>query len=416
MTRTQAGANSFEYFHRDHQGSVTKVTNGSGAVIQSLSYDAFGKRRNADWTADPAGNRFNDTHFTKHGYTGHEHLDNVRLIHMNGRVQDPTLGRFISPDPFVQNPANGQNYDRFGYTYNNPLSHTDPTGFIFKKIGRAARGVVRPLVRIGIHLTRHVVGNDLALFVADGTGNSWLRLAAQVFTNFALDRAENKIVGSFNSTGSGGGGGNESNTAQGDPPPALEQRSVLDTVQHTSGALADRIASLRVEMDDWSFEYGYLGFLGNRIVQDLLITPAEEISRAISDGDTGALVLAVGSAVYKPAGVGVKAARSVRPYEVGRASDLRARSRVGDGLDIHHVGQARPLGQVVPGYSRTTAPAIALPRAEHTAIPAMRGPYTGSARDQLARDVRALRNHTNAPNSAIREVIELNKQMYPGAF
>ena len=48
LKRTQAGVNSFEYFHRDHQGSVTKVTNGAGSVIQSLSFDAFGKRRNAD--------------------------------------------------------------------------------------------------------------------------------------------------------------------------------------------------------------------------------------------------------------------------------------------------------------------------------------------------------------------------------
>lgn len=130
LKRTQAGVNSFEYFHRDHQGSVTKVTNGAGSVIQSLSFDAFGKRRNTDWSVDTAGNRFSDTHATKLGYTGHEHLDNVRLIHMNGRVQDPTLGRFLSPDPFVQNPTHSQNYDRFGYTYNNPLSYTDPTGFI----------------------------------------------------------------------------------------------------------------------------------------------------------------------------------------------------------------------------------------------------------------------------------------------
>lgn len=138
MTRTQAGVNSFEYFHRDHQGSVTKVTNASGSVIQSLSYDAFGKRRNADWSTDTAGNRFNDSHFTKQGYTGHEHLDNVRLIHMNGRVQDPTLGRFISPDPHVPDPRRSQGFDRYGYVYNNPLKYTDPSGFFPAQLIRQA--------------------------------------------------------------------------------------------------------------------------------------------------------------------------------------------------------------------------------------------------------------------------------------
>lgn len=38
------------------------------------------------------------------GTPGHEHLDTVGLIHMNGRVQDPILGRFISADPIVQDP------------------------------------------------------------------------------------------------------------------------------------------------------------------------------------------------------------------------------------------------------------------------------------------------------------------------
>ena len=120
---------------------------------------------------------------------------------MNGRVQDPVLGRFISPDPFVQNPTHSQNYDRFGYTYNNPLSYTDPTGFFFKKIGRSVKKLGKAVVKVAIRSLRSAMGNEIMLFVADTTGNSWLRLAAQVFTNFALDKAERKLVGSFNSTG-----------------------------------------------------------------------------------------------------------------------------------------------------------------------------------------------------------------------
>ncbi|WP_419619689.1 RHS repeat-associated core domain-containing protein, partial [Thiolapillus sp.] len=62
------------------------------------------------------------------GFTGHEHLDDLGLIHMNGRVYDPDLGRFLSADSIVQFPNNSQSYNRYSYVLNNPLSYTDPSG------------------------------------------------------------------------------------------------------------------------------------------------------------------------------------------------------------------------------------------------------------------------------------------------
>ena len=63
------------------------------------------------------------------GYTGHEQLDDSGLIHMNGRLYDPELGRMLSPDPYVQVPEYSQNFNRYSYVMNNPLNLTDPTGF-----------------------------------------------------------------------------------------------------------------------------------------------------------------------------------------------------------------------------------------------------------------------------------------------
>jgi RHS repeat-associated protein len=113
-TRPSSGSNTLRYVHRDHQSNVVALTNDSGTISiqQAYSFDAFGKRRNTDWTADTGGTQFGASHLTERGYTGHEHLDNVRLIHMNGRVQDPVLGRFLSADPFVQAPFNGQSLNR----------------------------------------------------------------------------------------------------------------------------------------------------------------------------------------------------------------------------------------------------------------------------------------------------------------
>ena len=137
--------NVVDYLLRDHIGSVDLVTDQNGAVEENLSFDAWGKRRNTDWRASTLDLVSN---FTRRGFTGHEHLEEVGLIHMNGRVYDPTLGRFLSPDPFVQAPTNGQSLNRYSYVFNNPLSFTDPSGFFglggfFKKIGGAIKSVTK---------------------------------------------------------------------------------------------------------------------------------------------------------------------------------------------------------------------------------------------------------------------------------
>ncbi len=50
---------------------------------------------------------------------------------MNGRVYDPQIGRFLSADPYIQDPYNTQSYNRYSYVMNNPLKYTDPTGNFF---------------------------------------------------------------------------------------------------------------------------------------------------------------------------------------------------------------------------------------------------------------------------------------------
>ena len=76
-----------------------------------------------------AGDWTNIAATTHRGFTFHEQLDTVDLVHMNGRVYDPTLGRFISADPTVQAPFMSQSLNRYSYVLNNPLSMIDPSGF-----------------------------------------------------------------------------------------------------------------------------------------------------------------------------------------------------------------------------------------------------------------------------------------------
>ena len=73
------------------------------------------------------------------GFTGYEHLQTVGLVHMNGRLYDPALHRFLQPDNYVQDPFNTQNFNRYGYCLNNPLVYVDENGeFVWWIIGAAA--------------------------------------------------------------------------------------------------------------------------------------------------------------------------------------------------------------------------------------------------------------------------------------
>ena len=63
------------------------------------------------------------------GYTFHEQLTEFDLINMNGRIYDPFIARFMSPDPFTQDPGNLQGYNRYSYVLNNPMKYVDPSGY-----------------------------------------------------------------------------------------------------------------------------------------------------------------------------------------------------------------------------------------------------------------------------------------------
>lgn len=130
---TTVAAVKVEYWHKDHLGSLIATTDHAGAVTGRYAYDPFGKRRYTTGTYDAFGALIVDWRTdvnsgTDRGFTGHEHLDDVGLIHMNGRLFDPVLGRFLQADPLIQDPNNLQNYDRYAYCYNNPLTCVDPTG------------------------------------------------------------------------------------------------------------------------------------------------------------------------------------------------------------------------------------------------------------------------------------------------
>lgn len=135
-----AGVQNFYYVHTDNQGSWVSITNSPGTVVSKAAYDAWGRPRNPNnWQLRPVSvtNPVNDLKAMQprfdRGYTGHEMMAGFGLINMNGRLYDPYVQSFLSPDNYVQDPSNTQNYNRYSYCLNNPLRYTDPSGYVFVK-------------------------------------------------------------------------------------------------------------------------------------------------------------------------------------------------------------------------------------------------------------------------------------------
>jgi len=128
---TQTGLEK-QYMHKDVLGSVTLITDDVAAIKQQLAFNAWGERVDvADWQSVLPPSIFLPVaaQFTTKGFTGHEMLDTVGLIHMQGRIYDARLGRFVQADPVIQDVTDTQAYNRYAYVRNNPLTLADPTGF-----------------------------------------------------------------------------------------------------------------------------------------------------------------------------------------------------------------------------------------------------------------------------------------------
>ncbi|MFU8832404.1 MAG: RHS repeat-associated core domain-containing protein, partial [Wenzhouxiangella sp.] len=195
------GVNQQRYLHRDHLGSIVAISDEAGQIVTWMAFDPWGQRRNADawhpWNAPPSVYLNAMLAITPRGFTGHEHVDSAGIIHMNGRIYDPRLGRFLQADPFVEDSTT---LNRYTYVHNNPLAYTDPSGyFSFKKILKLAAVVAISVytggVGIGIFSLGTISGSmaGFAVAVAGGAlaggvsagsleGALWGAFTAAVFT------------------------------------------------------------------------------------------------------------------------------------------------------------------------------------------------------------------------------------------
>ena len=121
--RAVVTTDSLYYIHSDHLGSYCAISNTAKQVRQRNWFDPWGNTIDTIWQTNFA--------LTYRGFTGHEHYPEFKTINMNGRLYDPVIARFFSPDNFVQTPEFTQGFNRYSYCLNNPLSYIDPSGNSF---------------------------------------------------------------------------------------------------------------------------------------------------------------------------------------------------------------------------------------------------------------------------------------------
>lgn len=140
VLKSDGTSQNYFYLHRDYLGSILAITDQTGNIVEKRLFDAWG---NITKVEDGQGNNLNELIFFDRGFTGHEHLQSVVLVHMNGRLYDPVIHRFLQPDNNIQDPFYTQNYNRYGYGWNNPLTYSDPSGeWIWVAVAAVVGGVV----------------------------------------------------------------------------------------------------------------------------------------------------------------------------------------------------------------------------------------------------------------------------------
>jgi RHS repeat-associated protein len=378
------------WYHHDRLGSVIGLTDQQGTLAEKLAYDAWGKRRTIDGALVNGTSTPNNLDGKKdyRGFTGHEMLDQLDLVHMNGRIYDPLVARFLSGDPFIQDPVDGQNYNRYTYVLNNPTNNTDPTGFICQSSGGDTS--------TGSHICGVETGATCSgnCKISDGSkddkGRSKTKREQQPDPRANASNASNPNGGVLAQLRDGYTGDN---------------RSVMwgETAAEQMGRYASNLVDFAV------------GFLPG--------SSLPEVGKQAGARNYAAAAIALSSELLGPLGKGARGIggleKAYGKYSVGVYQDIKGTV---SGMDAHHVGQKALMKDMIPNYDPATAPAILVPKVGHT----IRGPQgivsrstdgLPTPRSVMSRDIRELRRvYPDIPNSKLRELINMNKDIYPGSF
>ena len=392
---TQVSQNrEIKYLTEDHLGTPRVITNQLGQVISRRDFMPFGENLFAGIGGRTSVLKYGlSSDDVKQKFTGYQKDDETSLDFAEERMYNSQFGRFTAVDPLISSgrPEIPQTWNRYVYCLNNPIVCTDPTGM---------DGGVWAMRRVG-----------------DGVQLRYFESEQEFFDNNALDGSDfcknhgctlwDRYM--------------EEYFLWADQTASYLPRNSKDRVDFSVAT---------VGQEYWDGLVGSFYSDNNKFTDDqkallnALKTKSErdtKFQQAINgDGTLEHPGLPISRAqVAKEVGETIRA----KVFTVGDYKSLQ-KAAAGSGLHAHHVGQKAVMQKLVPGYDPNTGPAILVPFKGHTEriandIPVLRRNTQGftNARELLARDILELRRvYPSISNSELRQLIHLNRTMYPSAF
>ena len=405
ISPTATATRSLRYFLKDHLASTLVEMDQAQVVLQRMSYDAWGRRRNADGSDDtgPLWGSLKNTQ-DHSGYTGHEHLDQLGLVHMNARMYDPLLGRHSSADPTVPDPENGQSFNRYTYVLNNALVFIDPTG-------------------LGPTADENWKGIDADYGKAPGS----------YFASSFVPTATGMPAGSMNSgsqpEAAAATGGSGSSTANSGTSNGFKE-TLTNILQRVAAALQPTDYSLMSDADLATVPFSNFAANSEKTsraeargqtmysMSGALSGLADATSQAVPIESVGMKMVTAGARMLNAEKIAAEASSIKRGVQAGESGPFGAlKGTKGDGLTAHHMPQAAAERT---GYNEGGA--LVMHHGEHvqTRTYGSRGAETLksdaglSFRDVLAKDFRDVRSLVgNKYNDGLRKLVEYYEKNFP---
>ena len=107
------------YYVNNYHSDVKSLADGSGSIVNTYNYDAFGNVAGRTGTVD---NPFL--------YAGEQYDEITEQYYLRFRYYDPGMGRFFAEDTYLGDVNSPQSLNLYAYVQNNPINYVDPTGHV----------------------------------------------------------------------------------------------------------------------------------------------------------------------------------------------------------------------------------------------------------------------------------------------
>jgi RHS repeat-associated protein len=131
MINVSGGNETWYYYYADVLGSIRLITNSSGVVVESYTYDVYGQPRimtsagtDVNWLTEDVTTGQTSAVGNRLMFTARDWDSTTGLYYYRARDYSPTLGRFLQPDPV----GYADSMNLYQYCGNNPVNWIDPWG------------------------------------------------------------------------------------------------------------------------------------------------------------------------------------------------------------------------------------------------------------------------------------------------